>query len=365
VFKSLRFSKKLVISLLSPNPDKYDHIVGIDKNKIMSSGWQLKLVSQYTTESKIKQMDSKYREVRGGDYIRLKHLQSKGYLLSCIDDSKESASLVAPLGLLARKAMTTKDNTHNLYIQTRASDRAEEELTSDSSTIWQITSEMGEFGFGSLAHGSSVRLRNIVSGLYLCIREKEPGDDPLLLHSILPEFSSNLILATTSKKDESSLFRILSFDNRGRSHHSKSVVYGECISFQHCVSKLMFQYSRTSSSKNTHNLKLVLTSASVVCQESYKMEVVQSEEIVDILFAKRFFNIASMAIACIQKNEIDQVYLPLYKHWHISLYTLALWIQDAKFEPDASLYAGKRGSKMGMCVMSFFTFLREYQSSIN
>lgn len=354
MFKSLRYSKKLLISMLSQNPNKYDHIVGIDKNKIMPSGWQLKVVSQYTTESKIKQMDSKFREVRGGDYIRLKHLQSKGYLLSRVDDSKESASLVAPLGLLARKAMTAKENTHSLYIQNRASDRTEDELTSDSTTIWQITSEIGEFGFGSLSHGSSVRLRNIVSGLYLCIREKNMDDDPLLSHSILPEFSPSLILATTSDKDENSLFRIFSFDNGGRSHqHSKSVLYGECISFQHCVTKLMFQHSGKNSSKNTHSLKLVVPSASVVCQESYKMEVVQSEDIIDILFAKRFFNIASMAIACIQKNDISEVYLPLYKHWHVSLYTLALWIQDAKFEPDSALYAGKVGSRAGKWVCFF------------
>ena len=46
LFKSVKYKGKiLTITHPSSDPDKYDHLVGVDKNSHMHSGWQLKSVS--------------------------------------------------------------------------------------------------------------------------------------------------------------------------------------------------------------------------------------------------------------------------------------------------------------------------------
>jgi len=326
----------------------------------MPSGWQLKVVLPYISEVKINSLSSKERTLRGGDYIRLKHLQTKGNLLSRLDDSKESASVVAPLGLLARKAMRPNENTHTLYIQTQSNtNMSEDERSASATTVWQITLDSG-YGFGMILHGSCIRIRNVLSGLYLCVRNIETGDDvgALLKSSVQGSLgdASSLVLATTSIKDRSSLFSILSFDSGGRTHannsllgkHAKSILFSDSISFVHCDSKFAFEPLSEIGFDNMLPVKLVQSSPSILCRESYKAELVPTDDIMDILFLKRFFNIASKAISYIQSNELDNVYLPLYRHWHVSLYTLAIWIQKSSFEPDATLYKIEKGDGNGI-----------------
>lgn len=80
-------------------------------------------------------------------------------------------------------------------------------------------------------------------------------------------------------------------------------------------------------------------SDTILCSESYKAELVKDNEIEDILFVKRFTGIALKAIGSIQNTDLDMIYLPLFRHWHVCLYTLCEWLRDSSYEMDASLYS--------------------------
>jgi hypothetical protein len=228
VFKSVKYkSKKLTIALPSNDLEQFDHLVGAESNRLMPSGWQLKIILSFSFLSKVRSMDSKSRIICGGDYVRIKHLQSRGYLLSRSDDERESASVVAPLGLLARKSASSKTRTQGLYIGTEATSHIDldSSSSSNSSEVWQITLD-NPYGVGAVTQGAFVRFRSVLSGLYMCIRTQDPADDEILLSTKLgPESVSSssasdeeLILATTDKKDSSSIFQILTFDRKPDSH---------------------------------------------------------------------------------------------------------------------------------------------------
>jgi hypothetical protein len=120
----------------------------------------------------------------------MRHLQARGCLICRSDDLKEFSSVVAPLGQIYRKASEPKNKTHAVFVRptmTRSSPSSgasDESVAASSSSVWQLLCEQSDgspYGFGPVSSGSTVRLRNTLSGMFMCIRPSRDNDDDVLL----------------------------------------------------------------------------------------------------------------------------------------------------------------------------------------
>ena len=385
VFDSVKFrGKQLTVTSLSrlgveassETDTRYtlgDHMVGLSRNKYMKNGWQMIVVSSYIFENKVQSMDSRSRTVCGGDYIRLKHRQSRGVLTSRANYYHELKSAVAPLGLITRKSARARSQTHAVVVELNHSEKTMDRYLSGPG-VWQIILDSSRNGFGHVMDGSHVRLQNVLSGQLLCIRtfSNKQGDDEFLKSSayLNADGSSDTshILATTDVTDKSSLFKIMSIDTCQDSSNDIdfNILFSRNTYFVHCESQMTIgvesRKNTISSLKSTENLivRPVDITAAGVNRGAFTLEKVALEEVQDILFISKFHNIILKCIHAIQNHTLDNLYLPLYRHLNVSLHTLIMWLNEPNFQPDASLIPAKKTRKLS--TKSKHRSIREMQS---
>ncbi|CAM9295555.1 unnamed protein product, partial [Phaeothamnion confervicola] len=145
--------------------------------------------------------------VYGGDFVRFLHLQEGGYLLARIDDEAERLSRVSPFSLVCKKRSRRLSRVVVPFVRAGTASAkgkggaggtgggggggakgggsggsgncAEEAAAAASASIWQIENEKPEDG-SDVEWMRGIRLRHLVTGQYLCIREVAPADAPLL-----------------------------------------------------------------------------------------------------------------------------------------------------------------------------------------
>ena len=59
-------------------------------------------------------------------------------------------------------------------------------------------------------------------------------------------------------------------------------------------------------------------STAVVSRESYRLEKVERAHVRDVLFTVKFLAIAQRCIFAVQNKRVDELYLPLFRHWQVS-----------------------------------------------
>lgn len=348
VFRSVKFKgKQLTVTLPSSDTTRFEHLVGVERNTHMPSGWQLLLVVPHLQEAKVDEVDSKMAPICGGDYLRLRHLQARGVLLARGDDAKEFESVVAPLGLIARKAAQPKDHTHAVFVRplaAQADDDTDDSSAASGASIWQISCACSPYGFGAVNSGSAVRLRNMLSGQFICVRTLRSGDADILDQSGVEILTAvggegagrdtpgrqRWVVATTSRADRSSLFKIHTLDPAAAS--AGGLLYSYSLYFVHADSKLSLCLRDRRPDPGGHedgsDRSVVPTDATdaVIHKEGYRCEKCDKDEVRDILFISKFQCLVQRCVRAVQNQPVDKLYLPLFRHLRVSIFTLATWV---------------------------------------
>lgn len=144
--------------------------------------------------------------VTSSDFVRIIHREYRGHLVVRTDDEAELQSSVMPLGATTRKRGSRNlDNNLGVFLRTFSSQQPREQLdfpsAYSSQGVWQvITTEVASESVAvhnKLKFGTTVRLRHVVTGQYLCVRPLVAEDTDKL-----KQFSSFCIPAQTQKDDE-------------------------------------------------------------------------------------------------------------------------------------------------------------------
>lgn len=120
----------------------------------------------------------------------------------------------------------------------------------------------------------------------------------------------------------------MTHDDRG---YHENVLYSQNVFFVHNETKLTFKikekekdakiiHNHTNSSDEERDDKLVVPSFAhdaVTNREGYRLERVSKNEVRDILFIRKFLSIGRKCVSAVQEVQMDQLYLPLFRHWQV------------------------------------------------
>lgn len=346
LLRSAYFKQRLLTTTrVSSQSQKFDSLVGLNAEPSSKKGFQIFRVS----EAAAGDLGEDDHPIFGGDYIMLLHQELRGYMISRGDDETHLSSVVNPLGRYAYDQLVSPEQQNAAFVRAGRSqfDR------SSCLNVWQILPQNVQ-ALGKLKSGSVIRLKHLLTGMYLCMRDTTDLDcaavridskfDSIERHSSGLNPYSRMVVATCSSLDPSTLFRIhTSGDITMNGLHaeinaSTSLVdLTDSVFFIHHTSQLMLvsgQSKLHSSGVNRFNdyagdqplRPKEFVGDFAILSETFRIEIAKKEFVEDTLFASKFLPLAKAASSCLQLTpRLDRLYLPLYRHFNLALHTLVRW----------------------------------------
>jgi hypothetical protein len=149
--------------------------------------------------------------------------------------------------------------------------------------------------------------------------------------------ATNWVVATSTVPDKYTKFNLLIVDKKGTVVAEDDIVsYNERFVFEHAhtrqrmkLSTLLGMESRSTWWEYTGDVPLVpdpFREGSIVDSEVCQFEAVEPSEIRDIMYGCRFLQLARAATTALQLTpRSNQLFMPLFRHFHNSLLSLTLW----------------------------------------
>jgi hypothetical protein len=352
----------------------FDALIALGSDAFTKKGWQVLRMStpssgHESTGSTGNVVDSNDSEdiaeessVFGGDFVKFLHQELRGHLICRQDDEKHLKTGINPLGLIVSEMLIDQDRSHGLFV------RSGSELTDSTNckSIWQIIPKEGPL-LGRLKSGQSVRLRHLLTGLYLCIRDVSEEDcEVIRLDSVIRQKRRGVVLqdgdratgarsvaiATTSLPSSSTVFNVhtgADISTKGLnielSKGQSFLSYGDSIFFVHSQTSFVVVTGDSSAPEprwidyaKDYPLKPVEIGSDVaILSQAFRLERVDKCLVEDIMFASHFLPLAKAAISYLQITpRADQLYAPLFRHFGAALRTLVRWVLDRSLS-DGSL----------------------------
>jgi hypothetical protein len=367
VLKSARYkSRQLTTVRTSNHLKKFDSLVGLRGDAFSKKGWQVKRNFSCTSDE-FADTTSNDVVLLTGDFVKFLHQELRGYLFCRTDNGSELSTLISPVGRTTFKHLTEIEHNHAVIV------RSDSEIYDPNSclNVWQILPREGA-AIKKIKSGSVVRLRHVLTGLFLCVRETTDLDCSAItqdskyveLGQFVDEsegsFRSKLSVATTTNPDQSSLFHLHTSSDitvNGAAAEinpgSNMLSIGDSVFFVHMASRLMLSVGVKSARsaigspwpdfENDKYAKPVHFNGDVaILSETFRLEKVAQKDVEDILFAAKFLPLAKAAVTCLQLTpQLDQLYLPMFRHLNIALHTLVRWVLG-RFQSDGCLAAHPR-----------------------
>lgn len=373
VLRNVRYKSKQLTSIRSGSLN-FDALIALGTDAFSKKGWQVLRMSSpmsgpdnaatpgQPSNNNETDGNSEDSTVSGGDFVKFMHQELRGHLICRQDDEKCLKTGINPLGLVVSDMLIDQERSHALYV------RSGSEISDNNNcrSIWQIIPKEGPL-LGRLKSGQSVRLRNLLTGLYLSVRDVSEEDcETIRLDSanrqrrrgvVVQEGDSsggtrNVAIATTSDPSSSTVFNIHTggdITTKGSNIEllkSQSFLsYGDSIFFVHSQTSFVVVSGESSAPEprwidydKDYPLKPVEIGGDVaILSQTFRLERVDRHLIEDILFASRFLPLLKAAITNLQvAPRTDQLYTPLFRHVGAALHTLVRWVLD-RWPSDGSL----------------------------
>lgn len=373
-----------------PVPNGSEHLIGLQRDSAFDKlGWQVRLLLSYSvshpkepsTEQGTSLKSKKHPDtsVISGSFVRLVHQELQGCLVCRHDDGALLSATLAPLGQVCHKLANPPSESLGVYVRAKS-------ITSDprsASSVWEILPR-NRSKLGPLTAGDGIMLRHLLTGQYLCVRRPHQGDTNVIRNGSrnsitipLMTVASLVSVATTSFADDTTIFTVHSVDISDRASAIKEIKYNENVYFVHEQTKAIIeikylgdhrQRMRTNTAtataycsddsdseasaegldenigdewedyiEDTPLRPCSLSSGMAVLSEAYKIVQVTPQEVKDILYVSRFLPLTNAAMALIQHTpRMDEVYLPLFRHLNVALYSLVEWVAN-RYDSDGAL----------------------------
>lgn len=344
ILRSAYFKQCLLTTVrVSSNPKMFDSLVGLNSEAFNKKGLQIFRVA----EADISETTEEH-PVFGGDYIMLLHQELRGYLICRRDDEKHLDSIVNPLGRYAVDQLIDPEHLNSVFVR---AGRAQYDRSS-CLNVWQILPQNVQ-SLGRLKSGAAIRLRHMLTGLYLCMRETNDLDCPAVCIDSKFDLSerhnnqshhSRVVVATCKTLDPSTLFHIHTSgditmnslvaeinvgsniidltDNIFLIHHATQLMLVSGSSKLHPAGAARF-------SDYAGDLPMrpkEFVSDFAILSEVFRIEIAKKELVEDTLFAAKFLPLTKAASSCLQLTpRMDRLYLPLFRHFNLALHTLVRW----------------------------------------
>ena len=382
ILRSFLFKRKYLTSIppkLDLSPNVKDLLVALTGDAFTKLGWQIHLVQPY---SDISPTSENAEYLQGGAYVRLNHQEVGGHLMVRCDDESILTSNIAPLGRVCDRLSIDCHHGNGVFV------RAGSVLSDPGSAMamWQLVPEELDRPH-PLKSGSGIRLRHVLSGCYLCIRRVHPKDTECIkknAHKVLNErtttdsSSSSLkgkssggadnlqsvieewTVATTPSPDNTTVFVISSADVfeesivTGGGQESTFISARENVFFVHNLTRMTLQLKvkpESGANRSRRSKKhlwedyaedipvrpAVVSANLAILSEAYRVEIVNKDDVQDLVYVARYLALAKAALAAVQfTHRMDQLFLPLFQHLNVALFTLLGWV-GGEYESDGCL----------------------------
>ena len=386
VFRNFMFKDRYLTSI--PIVTGSEHLVGLQVESAFEKlGWQIRLLLSYSSikeetneviTDKGKSKKTQEQSVISGSFIRLVHQELQGCMICRHDDGPLQLATLAPLGQICQKLVKPLSETLGVYV--RAHSMASDPRSALS--VWEILPR-NRTKLGPLTDGDGVIFRHLLTGQYLCVRPPR-AEDTAVLHTgsrngiTLPlmTMATFMCVATTSTVDATVVFIVRSVDMSESTSSLKEVKYNENVYFVHEQTRAILEIQSLGDRRRVHDSSASVpptgeddgSDASVpsdttdrkeelweeysddtplrpcslskdiaVLSEAYRIVAVSKQEVRDILYVSKFTPLTQAALALIQHTpRMDEVYLPLFRHFNVALYSLIEWVANL-YDSDGSL----------------------------
>lgn len=334
---------------------KFDSLVGLNSDAFNRKGLQIFRLSEALGPD-----NGEEHPVRGGDYITLEHQEHRGFLVCRGDDEKDLNSLVSPLGQYCVDSLVDPEHSNSVFVR---SGRGQFDQSS-CLNVWQILPQNVQ-ALGKFKSGTMIRLRHVLTGMYLCMRETSDLDctavsidskfDMADRHSPSHSHHARMVVATCATLDPSTLFHIHTSGDITMNGLLAEINAGvnmvdltDSVFFIHHASQLMLVSGHSKLHPvglprfNDYTADLPLRPKEFVgdfaiLSETFKLHIVKKSIVEDTLFAAKFLPLAKASCSCLQLTpRMDRLYLPLYRHFNLALHTLVRWTLG-RYDSDGQL----------------------------
>lgn len=381
VLRNVAYKNHYLTSI--PVRNSSEHLIGLQRDSAFDKlGWQVQVLLSYSvshpeepaTEASAPSQSEKRLEtsVISGSFVRLVHQELQGCLICRHDDGALLSAKLTPLGQVCHKLVSPPSKSLGVYV--RAKSAISDPQSANS--VWEILPR-NRSKLGPLTAGDGVKLRHLLTGQYLCVRTPNHDDTHVIQNGSrnavttpLMTTMSFLSVATTSFADDSAIFTVHSVDISDQTSSIKEIKYNENVYFIHEQTKAIIEIKshrariRRQTASETGSLSdgddidtevdegddtwedyiddtpvrpCSISSSMAVLSEVYKIVHVSPSEVQDILYLSKFLPLANAAMAVIQHTpRMDRVYLPLFRHLNVALYSLVEWVANA-CDSDGSL----------------------------
>jgi hypothetical protein len=389
VLRNMAYKDHYLTSI--PVTNGSEHLIGLQRDSAFDKlGWQVRLLLSYSVshpeepaaETGTPPKNKKHPEtsVISGSFVRLVHQELQGCLICRHDDGALLSATLAPLGQVCHKLVSSPSESLGVYVRAKS-------VVSDprsASSVWEILPR-NRSKLGPLTAGDGIMLRHLLTGQYLCVRRPNHGDTHVIRNGSrnavttpLMTVASFVSVATTSLADYSTIFTVHSVDISDRASSIKEIKYNENVYFVHEQTKAILEIKslgdhRKRMRRNTTTATAYLSddsdtegtiemsdddegdggwedyiedtplrpcsmsSGMAVLSEAYKLVSVTPQEVKDILYVSKFLPLTNAAMALIQHTpRMDDVYLPLFRHLNVALYSLVEWVANL-YDSDGAL----------------------------
>ena len=375
VLRSATFKQSLLTTVrVSKFPDKFDSLVGLKADAFGKKGLQIFRVSEGSSTD----ISEAEHPVFGGDFIRLFHQELRGYMICRRDDEAELTSLINPVGQYSFDQLIDPDHKCSPFV------RAARGQFDKSSclNVWQILPQNLQ-RYGKFKTGALVRIRHVLTGLFLCMREVSDLDcssisvdnkfDPAgSASSHVSGHHMRMSVAGCSSPDPSTLFHIHTSTDISMSGLLAEITPGgslielnSSIFFVHHASHMMLVSGQSKLRPGNRNRFTDYSGDQplrpkefvgdfAILSETFRIEVASRELVEDTLFAAKFLPLAKASISCLQLTpRLDKLYLPLYSHFNLALHTLVRWTLG-RFDSNGQLVRHPRFVMSLLCLRFSF-----------
>jgi hypothetical protein len=348
ILRSAHFKQRLLTTVrISQAPKKFDSLVGLNADAFNKKGLQIFRVAENSSNESFSEGE---HPVLGGDYITLLHQELRGYLICRGDNESQLNSVICPMGQYSFDQLVDPEHKNAAFVRAGRGQHDKESCLN----VWQLLPQNVQ-SLGKLKSGGVVRIRHVLTGLFLCMREvtdldcttvriDSKFDTQDFKHEPHQPNHSRMAVATCIDLNPSTLFHIHTSGDITMNGLVAEIQAGagiidlnDSVFFVHHASHLML-VSGTSKLHPTGSDRFNDYSGDqplqpkefvgdfAILSETFRIEMAKRELIEDTLFAAKFLPLTKAATSCLQLTpRMDKLYLPLYRHFNLALHTLVRW----------------------------------------